>query len=336
MRVLVNGTGNIGTTLANLLLAHRSLLGIGEVVVRKVRELRRYEGPDLNELVNRGARLVHAPTEGAASELLASVDYLFDCRKPGAALGDRDAYLQLPGLRGASAQGSEGGFGVPFVGGVNADVVKGEKLVQIASCNTHATTTLLHVLGGAGLERLEEADLVCVRRSEDLGGRERLVGANVVSRHRDARHGTHHAADAARVYATLGLAPDVTSSDITTPSQLMHAVRFNVRLREARPAAEIVADLEAERRLTVTSKFDSNRLFELGRRYGFQGRLYAHAIVVANDLLVTGRNVRGWAFVPQEGNTLLSTLEAFLLQTGHPRGDAIRQSLCARLIPRAS
>jgi predicted dinucleotide-binding enzyme len=35
VRVLVNGTGNIGTTLANLLLAHRSLLGIGEVVVAK-------------------------------------------------------------------------------------------------------------------------------------------------------------------------------------------------------------------------------------------------------------------------------------------------------------
>ena len=334
MRVLVNGTGNIGTTLANLLLAHRSLLGIGEVVVRKVRQPRLYEGPDLNELVKRGARLVQAPTEAAASDLLASVDYVFDCRKPGAALAEREAYLRLPRLRGASAQGSEAGFGVPFVGGVNAGVVKGERLVQIASCNTHATATLLHVLGGAGLERLEEADLVCVRRCEDLGGRERLVGANVVSRHRDAQHGTHHAADAARVYASLGLAPCVTSSDITTPSQLTHAVRFNVRLRAPRAAAEIVADLEAERRLAVTTKFDSNRLFELGRRYGFQGRLYPHAIVVANDLLVTGRNVRGWAFVPQEGNTLLSTLEAFLLQTGHRQAEAIGQKLCASLIAR--
>jgi glyceraldehyde-3-phosphate dehydrogenase/erythrose-4-phosphate dehydrogenase len=266
--------------------------------------------------------------------LLASVDYVFDCRKAGAALRDREAYLQLPRLRGASAQGSEAGFGVPFVGGVNADVVRGERLVQIASCNTHATTTLLQVLGGAKLGRLEEADLVCVRRSEDLGGRERLVGANVVSRHRDARHGTHHAADAARIYATLGLAPCVTSSDITTPSQLMHAVRFNVSLRAPREATDLVADFEAERRLAVTTKFDSNRLFELGRRYGFQGRLYAHAIVVANDLLVTGRNVRGWAFVPQEGNTLLSTVEAFLLQTGHRRAEAIQQSLCASLVPR--
>jgi glyceraldehyde-3-phosphate dehydrogenase (NAD(P)) len=332
--VLVNGTGNIGTTLANLLLAHRVSLGIGEVIVRKVREPRPFDGPDLKELDRRGARLVRCGTEAAAHDLLASVDYVFDCRRPGAALRDREIYLGLPNLRGASAQGSEAGFGVPFVGGINPDVVRGERLVQIASCNTHATATLLRVLGGARLERLEEADLVCVRRSEDLAGGERLVGANVVSRHRDPIHGTHHAADAARVYATLGLAPLVTSSDITTPSQLTHAVRFNVRLRASRTVSEVVADLEAAPRLGTTAKFDSNRVFELGRRYGFQGRLYAHAIVVANDLLVTGPNVRGWAFVPQEGNTLLSTIEAFLLQTGHARAEATALKLGARLIPR--
>ncbi|HEY4394398.1 MAG TPA: hypothetical protein VGP64_10065 [Polyangia bacterium] len=336
MRVLVNGTGNIGTTLANLLLAHRAALGIGEVVVRKVRETRPFEVSEVSELAQRGARLVLSPTEGATADLLASVDYVFDCRRPGAALRDRETYLRLPNLRGASAQGSESGFGVPFVDGVNAEVVRREKLVQIASCNTHATATLLRVLGGERLGRLEEADLVCVRRSEDLGGRERLVGANVVSRHRDDRHGTHHAADAARVYATLGLAPCVTSSDITTPSQLMHAVRFNIRLCGPRAAADVVADFKAEPRLALTAKFDSNLVFELGRRYGFQGRLYAHAIVVANDLLVTGRNVRGWAFVPQEGNTLLSTIAAFLLQTDHPRAEALGQKLCTSLIPRTT
>jgi glyceraldehyde-3-phosphate dehydrogenase (NAD(P)) len=334
--VLVNGAGNIGTTLANLLLAHRSVLGIGEVVLRKVREARAFDQPDLNELARRGARLVRCPTDASARDLLASVDYVFDCRKPGAALRDRESYLGLPNLRGASAQGSEAGFGVPFVGGINADVVRGERLVQIASCNTHATATLLRVLGGERLARLEEADLVCVRRSEDLGGSERLVGANVVSRHRDPRHGTHHAADAARVYATLGLAPLVTSSDITTPSQLMHAVRFNVRLRTPRAAADVVADFEAEPHLATTAKFDSNRVFELGRRYGFQGRLYAHAIVVTNDLLVTDQSVRGWAFVPQEGNTLLSTIEAFLLQTGHPKAETIALRLCASLIAQSS
>ena len=336
MRVLVNGLGNIGTTLANLLLAHRAALGIREVVVRKVREARAFEQPELVELAQRGARVVRPPTEAAARDLLASVDYVFDCRRAGAALRDREVYLGLCNLRGASAQGSETDFGVPFVGGINPGAVTGQRLVQIASCNTHATASLLRVLGGPRLERLEEADLVCVRRCEDLGSRERMVGANVVSRHRDPRHGTHHAADAARVYATLGLAPQVTSSDITTPSQLMHAVRFNVRLRSARAAGDVVADFKSEPRLATTAKFDSNRVFELGRRYGFQGRLYAHALVVANDLLIDGPRVRGWAFVPQEGNTLLSTIEAFLIQTGHPRAEAIGRDLGESLIPRVA
>ena len=217
---------------------------------------------------------------------------------------------------------------------MNPGAVIGARLVQIASCNTHATATLLTALGGPGLARLDEADLVCVRRCEDLGGRERLVGASVVSRHRDPVHGTHHAADAARVFATLGLAPIVTSSDVTTPSQLMHAVRFDVRLREPRAATAIAADLAAHPRLATTAKFDSNRVFELGRRYGFQGRLFAHAIVVANDLMIRGRSVKGWAFVPQEGNTLLSTVEAFLLQTRPADAEAIAGRLAADLVAR--
>ena len=75
-------------------------------------------------------------------------------------------------------------------------------------------------------------------------------------------------------------------------------------------------------------------MFELGRRYGVQGRLFAHAIVVANDLLISGRSIKGWAFVPQEGNTLLSTLEAFLLQTQPADADAIAVRLRAELVAR--
>jgi glyceraldehyde-3-phosphate dehydrogenase (NAD(P)) len=334
VKALVVGAGNLGTTLANLLLAHRVKLGIGEVVVRKVRESPAYDAPDLAALADRGARIVRAATEGTARELLRSVDYVFDCRKEGAALRDRELYLGQTHLRGVSAQGSETGFGPPFVGGINPGAAAGARLVQIASCNTHATATLLATLGGPRLDNLEEADLVCVRRCDDLGARERLVGASVVARHRDPEHGTHHATDAARVFATLDLAPAVTSSDVTTPTQLMHAVRFHVRLREARTAQQLTAALAAEPRLGTTGKFDSNRVFELGRRYGFQGRLYAHAVVVASDLHVRDRSVRGWAFVPQEGNTLLSTLEAFLLQTRHPDAAAVTSELASTLVAR--
>jgi glyceraldehyde-3-phosphate dehydrogenase (NAD(P)) len=333
MKVLVVGAGNIGTTLANLLLAHQRVLEIDEVLVQKVRDPAPFDSPELAALEQRGARIVRATTE-AAADLFATVEYIFDCRKDGAAMRDRARYLALPNLRAASAQGSETGFGVPFVGGVNPAAAIGARLIQIASCNTHATATLLAAFAGPDLGRLDEADLVCVRRCEDLGGRERLVGASVVSRHRDPAHGTHHAADAARVFASLGLAPTITSSDVTTPSQLMHAVRFNIRLRQARPAAAVAADLAAHPRLATTEKFDSNRVFEFGRRYGFQGRLFAHAVVVANDLMISGRSIKGWAFVPQEGNTLLSTLEAFLLQTRPAEADAIAVRLRGDLMER--
>jgi len=332
VKVLVTGAGNLGTTLANLLLVHRRLLGIEEVLVRKVRETPAFDTPDLARLADRGAKIVRATTEGAVHDLLGAVDYVFDCRKEGAALRDRALYASLTHLRGVSAQGSETGFGPPFVGGINPQAAAGARLVQIASCNTHATASLLAALAGPELGNLEEADLVCVRRSEDLGGHERLVGTSVVVRHRDPRHGTHHATDAARVFATLDLAPEITSSDVTTPSQLMHAVRFHLRLRETRTAAQLVAALDAEPRLATTGKFDSNRVFELGRRYGFQGRLYAHAVVVTSDLHVRGPAVRGWAFVPQEGNTLLSTLEAFLLQTRHPNLPAVTRQLAETLV----
>jgi glyceraldehyde-3-phosphate dehydrogenase (NAD(P)) len=331
---MVTGAGNLGTTLANLLLAHRGLLGIDEVLVRKVRETAPFDAPDVALLAGRGAKVVRATGESALRDLLGGVDYVFDCRKEGAAFRDRAFYASLPHLRGVSAQGSETGFGPPFVSGINPGAAAGAALIQIASCNTHATATLLATLAGPGLANLEEADLVCVRRCEDLGGRERLVGASVVARHRDPRHGTHHATDAARVFATLNLAPEITSSDVTTPSQLMHAVRFHVRLRQPRTGVELLAALEAEPRLATTGKFDSNRVFELGRRYGFQGRLYAHAVVVASDLHVRGHAVRGWAFVPQEGNTLLSTLEAFLLQTRHPEAPAVARQLAELLVAR--
>lgn len=118
------------------------------------------------------------------------------------------------------------------------------------------------------------------------------------------------------------------------PSQLTHLLRFLVRFRVPRSAEEVAGSLAREPLLAWTAKFDSQRVFELGRRYGVQGRIYAHAVVVVHDLLVKGREVRGWAFVPQEGNTLLSTLGAFLLQTGHPEAEGVFGELREQLVVR--
>src|SRR5690606_2217757 len=109
------------------------------------------------------------------ASLLGEVDYVFDCRAAGAPRATRPVYEALPRLRGAVAQGTEEGFGVPFVTGVNDRAIAGARLVQVVSCNAHAISTLLRAFGGDGLADLRRADFVVVRRCEDVGAHERLV-----------------------------------------------------------------------------------------------------------------------------------------------------------------
>lgn len=92
-----------------------------------------------------------------------------------------------------------------------------------------------------------------------------------------------------------------------------YIVRFNIQFNKKINEEEIRARLEAEPFVSTTVKFDSNVIFELGRRYGVQGRIFSHAIVVSNNILFEEHGLKGWAFIPQEGNTLLSTMNAFLL-----------------------
>lgn len=336
MRVLVRGLGNIGTTLANLLLRYREPLGIAEVLVHSARSQPFFQ-PDRDFLRARGAQVLAGPLDTA--QVLARADYLFDCRAPGAPRADMPAYERAAHLVGACAQGTEAGFGVPFVTGVTTGVntgvghraALGARFVQVASCNTHALASLLQALAGANLDTLQSADFVIARRAEDIGNHERLVSGAVVARHRDADGGTHHADEVRRVFAARGANVALTTSSVTTPSQFLHAVRFNVRLSGSLTHDAIAAALDSADWLARTDKFDSNRIFELGRRYGFQGRIYAHAIVVASNLQICASagdtEVRGWAFVPQEGNTLLSTLHAFMVQTRHPDERALVDQL---------
>ena len=173
-----------------------------------------------------------------------------------------------------------------------------------------------------------------VRRSEDIGNHERLVTANVVSRHLDKEVGTHHAIDVNDLFQTKGTSVQIQSSDITTPSQLMHTVRFNIGFIKAPETAEINEAIESNPLMSFTSKFDSNIIFELGRRYSPYGRLYSHAIINNNNILIDKTNncVKGWAFIPQEGNTIISTVHAFLLQTGNQNSEQILDTLISDLI----
>ena len=333
MNVLVNGLGNIGTTLANVLLSFREILGIDRIFLNKNKPSEWLEN-DLDLLKGQGAVITSTSGSGqypALSEVIGDVDFIFDCTEKPLNLENRKYYESLDNLRGAVAQGSAKGFGIPYMSGLDAETIMGEEFVQIVSCNTHATVSILQTICGKRLENLDNADIVVVRRSEDIGNHLKLVGANVVARHLDPVTGTHHGCDAVELFKAVGSNPKITTSDITTPSQIMHSARFNISVKRKITLDEVLEKFESNPLISTTNKFDSNAVFELGRRYGFQGRIYSHAIVVSNNLLVSYNSIKGWMFVPQEGNTVLSTIDAFLLQTSNPNHteifDAVKENL---------
>ncbi|MGJ8655400.1 MAG: hypothetical protein ACSHX6_03035 [Akkermansiaceae bacterium] len=315
MNILVNGMGNIGTTLVHLLVEYTELLGIENIYLYK-RSIQPWNEAERVHLESLDVILCSSEACGniaCLDDVLGVVDYIFEAAANGVGLANLERYQELSRLKGSCAQGSEKGFGIPFMSGVNDAQVVGEKFVNVVSCNTHGTAAILSTFTGKYLENLKQADVVVVRRSEDLANHARLVSGNVVARHLSPLTGTHHAIDVVDMYETVGIDCSLTSSDITTPSQLTHSVRFNIDLKE--PLKESIGDLiDANPYVAKTRKFDSNILFEEGRRHGFQGRLYSHAIVVMDNFLVTETSLKGWAFVPQEGNSILSTLHAFMLQ----------------------
>ena len=222
MRVCINGTGNIGTTLALVLNHFKTRLGITEVVCFKNRFLPWLQ-TDLDFLFSKGIRVI----KGQAMDLedvLLDVDFVFDTTANGFGLDNKPLYLKLKHLKGAIAQGSEKGFGQPYMLGMSLNLNQ-NKLVQIVSCHTHGITALLQLFASRTLDHLKQADFVIVRRSEDIGNHKRLVGANVVTKHLSPVSGTHHAIAVYDLFKTIGVDCKITSSDITTPSQLMHSTR---------------------------------------------------------------------------------------------------------------
>lgn len=331
MKVLVNGLGNIGSTICSMLLRYQSILGIEQIYAHKnlpspwgKAELERWQ--------KQGVILCSKASDYPDLENhISEIDYIFDCTANGFGLKNKAFYEQLPQLKGAVAQGSEKGFGLPFMSGIAQNYINGAKFVQVVSCNTHGSAALLKTFAGDQLENLVKADFVVVRRSEDLGHHRRLVSANVVARHLHPAIGTHHAIDVTDMFKAIGIDCEISSSDITTPAQLMHAVRFNIELKSPLQG-ELSELITKQAMVAVTEKFDSNVVFEQGRRHGFLGRIYEHIILVHNNFLIQDRQLRGWAFVPQEGNTILSTLHAFLLQMEVETAEKIMEKLREELV----
>lgn len=317
MKVLVNGIGNIGTTLLNLLIDYKETLGIEIIYALKNTTVQKWNKTEIMFLKEKGIVICTKNNTDEFidfNEIKEGINYVFDCNANSFGIRNKEWYKKLPNLIGCSAQGSEKGFGIPHMAGLNDGLIINEKFVQIVSCNTHSLAAIINLFC-RDTEDLIEGDFVIVRRSEDLGNHQRLVSANVVSRHLDESLGTHHSIDVKDLFETKNIQLNIQSSDITTPSQLLHTVRFNLDLNKNMNYNEILKRIDCDSYISHTSKFDSNVIFELGRKYSPYGRIFSHAIILKNNLLINKNKIKGWAFIAQEGNTILSSINAFLLQT---------------------
>ncbi|MEM7243850.1 MAG: hypothetical protein AAF533_00825 [Acidobacteriota bacterium] len=324
--VHVVGTGTIGEPLIGLFCSFREQLGIGEVTFHK-RSPILTDRARIKSMISKGAKLAvdeHLRDDFSAmghepsfthEEALDRADVVIDCTPSGSGLRHKTELYEprlAPG-RGFLAQGSEFGFGKMYARGINdAALVPGEdQFLHIVSCNTHNLSVLIQSLAIESGKGLEEARFTCMRRANDISQTGSFVPAPQVGKHGDPIFGTHHARDAHHLFQTLGKDMRMFSSAIKLNTQYMHAVHFSLKLQDTITAEEAIELLGGNDHIALTQKNSSNVVFSFGRDQGHYGRILNVAVVVVPSLTVRDeREVVGFCFTPQDGNSLLSSIAA--------------------------
>ena len=326
--VLVIGTGTIGEPLIGLLARLKDDLGVDRVLFHKRTPLD-YEVAKVNSLINQGADLVvnksqvenfqalnHAVSH-TLDEAMALSDVVIDCTPA----GNKNKETIYQSYEKTSdtifvAQGSEKGFGMPYAYGINDEVLKGpkNKFIQVVSCNTHAIGRLVKSLNPGLNERLISGDFVCIRRANDTSQNEGFTPSPTCGSHTDENFGTHHARDVSDLLKTVtGKTTSLMSSAMKVNSQYMHAVRFSVTLSGKLSIEEVLNRFRSDKFVTLTKHKTANKVFSFGRDHGFYGRIYNHVVVCEPSVAVFPRSshketvVTGFAFTPQDGNSLLTS-----------------------------
>ncbi len=327
--VLVVGTGTIGEPLIGLLCTFKAQLGIDEILFQKRTPLLT-DRSKVHNLLRRGARLVTdadavvgfekmgLKVDLTTEEALDAARVVIDCTPSGNTMKEKwyKKYEENTDL--FIAQGSEFGFGKQYARGINDEVldVGSDKYLQIVSCNTHNLSTLIKVFGLAdeGPDNLREGRFVCMRRSNDISQDDGFVPSPQVGNHMDARFGTHHARDAWHLYNTKGEDYDLNlfSSAMKVNSQLMHIIQYHLKVEKPTSSEELIARVNADDRIATTYKTTVNSVFSFGRDHGFCGRILNQSVIPIDTLHVSedGREITGYCFTPQDGNSLLSSVSA--------------------------
>ncbi len=327
--VHVIGTGTIGEPLIGLLCDYRQELGIEEVSFHKNSPLS-YERAKVNDLIRRGARLSvykerwkefenigHKPHFGA-EEAIERAAVVIDCTPKGIGHQNKHRYYEKFSnrVKGFLAQGSEHGFGMKYARGINDIALKENKpqFVQVVSCNTHNIASLTNTIGRHnGVDVLEEGKFVCIRRATDISQSGSFIAAPEVGKHSTEGFGTHHARDAVQLFQTIDWEPNLFSSAVKVNSQYMHVIWFYLKLKESVTLQDVIDRFVANPLIALTEKSASGTIFSFGRDHGHYGRILNQTVVAVPTLAVHNeREVVGFCFTPQDGNSLLSSTSAAL------------------------
>lgn len=324
--ILVVGTGTIGEPLIALLSRMKKTFEISEVIFHKRTPLD-YESPKVNSLVNAGAKLsVNENSVHEFEELGHTPDYTYeeaiskaavviDCTPEGNA--NKNSFYKNYKDKFFIAQGSEKGFGHPYALGINdksLNLLK-EPYVQIVSCNTHSIARILNSLTSGNVPKLIHGDFSCLRRSNDVSQTAGFIPSVACEKHTDDIFGTHHARDVNDLFDYRFNLP-IFSSAIKTNTQYMHTVRFSLTIDEEISKAKVLERLQQDKYISMTKKKASNTIFSFGRDHGFYGRIYTQAVICEPTLFVKNHTdatrITGFAFTPQDGNSLMSSVTAAL------------------------
>lgn len=341
--VHIVGTGTIGEPLIGLFTDFGHKMGIDEVTFHKRTPLAS-DRAKINHLMQRGAKLAVDPERREAfeqlghtvsfdsQEALERATVVIDCT-PAGNTNKEEIYQHLTGPKGFLAQGSEFGFGKPYARGVNDEalVAGQDRFLQVVSCNTHNITTLIRTLCHEedGSYSLESGTFVCMRRANDITQVGSFVPAPQVGKHEDPDFGTHHARDAHSLFSTLGEDLDIFSSAVKLNTQYMHSIWFNLATTRDTNVEEVIERLRDNHRVAVTDKREANLIFSFGRDHGYYGRILSQTVVVLPTLMVRRkRQIYGFCFTPQDGNSLLSSIAAALWLID-PDQESVRERLNA-------
>lgn len=340
--VLIVGTGTIGEPLTGLMSIHKKDLELDNVLFYK-HTPRRTDLPLVLGLLRKGATLcTNKENFEKFKEMGIEATYTFeealdiapvvcDCSPTDAGLANKEKFYnaRIDKNKAFLAQGSEFGFGPIYAAGINDNIIRKNKFLQIASCNTHNITNVLKNLAfnpkerteqSLGPSHLKEANFVAIRRASDISQTDDFIPSPEVGEHKDKVFGTHHARDAFYLLKTLGYTEkdlNLFSSAIKLNTQFMHTLYFDIRLNDVKLTKEEVIQRFIDDSYTaITYKKQASQVFSFGREHGHFGRILDQNVVVVPTVSVIdragdkGSRIVGYCFTPQDGNSLLSSATA--------------------------